>query len=711
MKRGKRFIIMMAILVIGFGILLKYDSSMNQIVEAQESYPAWNPSTIYNTGDMVTYDGKVWMAQWYTQGQVPGSAEAYGVWKLQTSQTPGTYPTWNAFTVYNTGDIVSYGGRLWIAQWWTQGQTPGTTGEYGVWREYTESGPVTDTQAPTVPTNLVSTSKTSTSITISWTASTDNVAVTAYEIYSNNTLLGTSSTTSYTARGLSPNTTYSFTVRAVDAAGNKSMASTQLLVTTDGESGGGNGGDETVKYYSNLPVIYIDTENGQAITSKEVYVKAKAKIMGIGSELNTALYDGDIKIRGRGNSTWFAPKKPYRIKLDKKTDLFGMGNNKDYVLLANYYDLSLMRNMIAFDFAKKLGFDVTEFQSVDLVLNGVYEGNYLLCEQTEIAKDRVDIFDWEDAAEDIAKAAAKSIPSLQNMADELEDALVENLTWATSGSFTFQGVTIKISDYYDLPNITGGYLLELDDTYDEISQFKTKSGQPIMIKSPEYAKTNQEMFNYIQSYVQAFEDAVRSNDFHATFNGQRVHYSDLFDMDSLVDFWIITEVFGNLDSMFKSTYMYKDVDGLMKMGPLWDWDLCAGGSMVIEFRDYTQTWQTLYRQLSPAQGQQWYRYLIKDPEFLQKAYDRYHSIRNTLIEDLIRNGGVIDQFAAYLAQSGQLNLEKWPSNNMWWPMPNPQVPKYEDKVAEVKNWMNNHITWLDQQFTSFARLRSSLGVN
>ena len=60
--------------------------------------------------------------------------------------------------------------------------------------------------------------------------------------------------------------------------------------------------------------------------------------MGIGSELNTALYDGDIKIRGRGNSTWFAPKKPYRIKLDKKTDLFGMGNNKDYVLLANYYD-------------------------------------------------------------------------------------------------------------------------------------------------------------------------------------------------------------------------------------------------------------------------------------------------------------------------------------------------------------------------------------
>ena len=235
MKRGKRFIIMMAILVIGFGILLKYDSSMNQIVEAQESYPAWNPSTIYNTGDMVTYDGKVWMAQWYTQGQVPGSAEAYGVWKLQTSQTPGTYPTWNAFTVYNTGDIVSYGGRLWIAQWWTQGQTPGTTGEYGVWREYTESGPVTDTQAPTVPTNLVSTSKTSTSITISWTASTDNVAVTAYEIYSNNTLLGTSSTTSYTARGLSPNTTYSFTVRAVDAAGNKSMASTQLLVTTDGK--------------------------------------------------------------------------------------------------------------------------------------------------------------------------------------------------------------------------------------------------------------------------------------------------------------------------------------------------------------------------------------------------------------------------------------------------------------------------------------------
>ncbi len=710
MKKGKQAIIMvMAIVLISFILMNQKDMFMNlgQIAKAEETYSVWNSSEIYNNGDTVSYGGKVWQAQWWTQGQIPGSAEAYGVWKeVITDQGSGNYLVWSATVIYNTGDVVSYGGKLWMAQWWTQGQIPGTTGEYGVWKEYKGEGPVTDTQAPTQPTNLRSSSKTATSISLSWTASTDNVAVTGYELYSGSRLIGTSSTTSYTVTGLIANTSYSFTVRAKDAAGNTSIPSTELSVTTNS-----SGGEETVKYYSNLPVVYINTENGQSITSKEVYLKGTGKIMGTGALLNTALYDGELKIRGRGNSTWMAAKKPYRIKLDKKADLFGMGKNKDYVLLANYYDQSLMRNMLAFDFAAKMGFDVSGFQSVDLVLNGVYEGNYLLCEQTEIAKDRVDIFDWEDAAEDIAKAVVEANPSLANSENELEDALVENLSWITSGTFIFKGNNIRITDYHEIPDITGGYLLELDDTYDEVSQFKTRSGQPIMIKSPEYAKTNPEMFNYIQSYVQAFEDAVRSSDFHTTFQGRRVHYSDLFDMDSLVDFWIITEVFSNLDSMFKSTYMYMDIDGLMKMGPLWDWDLCAGGSMVIEFMDYTQTWQTLYRQLSPAQGQQWYRYLIKDPVFLQKVYDRYHSIRNSLIEDIIRNGGIIDQFAAELAESGQLNLNKWPQVGMWWSMPNPTTPIYYEKVDEVRSWMNRHITWLDTQFSSYNRLSSSLGVN
>jgi hypothetical protein len=561
------------------------------------------------------------------------------------------YAEWNSSTIYTNGDIVSYQAKLWQSQWWNQGQVPGTTGEWGCWKEYKGSISVTPIQTPTsTPT-------------------------------SKPTLKPTSKPTS-----------------------KPTPIPTSAVVTNT----------PTPTVQGNLPVISINTERNQAVTSKENYIAATAQIQD--SQTKDLVYDGNIQIRGRGNSTWMVPKKPYRIKLSKKTNLFGMGENKDWVLLANYYDQTVMRNMMAYHFGREMGFGAPDYQSVDVIMNGSYAGNYLLCENTQLGKDRVPIFDWEKAAEDIAQAIAKSNFSLSKEADSMKKALKTNLEWASSGTFTYHNTVFKIADYYDVPAITGGYLLELDDTYDEISKFKTASKQPIMFKSPEYANTNQAMMKYMQSYLQAFENAVRSSDFHTTYEGKRVHYSDLVDMDSLVDFWIITETFSNLDSMFKSTYMYKDINGKLVMGPLWDWDLCAGGSMVVEYSDYTQTWQTLYRKLSAAQGDQWYRYLIKDPVFLQKAYDRYHSIRTTLIADLLGNQGTIEQMQTYLTRSGQENLKLWPSNGIGFgfgPGTNQgmtQIPVYSDKVKELKTWLNKHITWLDRQFSGYDTLRSSLGV-
>ena len=98
----------------------------------------------------------------------------------------------------------------------------------------------------------------------------------------------------------------------------------------------------TKLYCSKLPVVYIDTEGGQAITSKEKYIDATIKIQG-NAEYSSSkvLYEGATEIRGRGNSTWSQPKKPYRLKLDKKADVFGMGKSKHWVLLANSPDDSL----------------------------------------------------------------------------------------------------------------------------------------------------------------------------------------------------------------------------------------------------------------------------------------------------------------------------------------------------------------------------------
>ena len=178
----------------------------------------------------------------------------------------------------------------------------------------------------------------------------------------------------------------------------------------------------------------------------------------------------------------------------------------------------------------------------------------MLCEHLRVGKARLDIHDWEDDAADLADALCEAHSELKDASDQLEDALTKDLSWMSSKTVSFNGQEYDVSDFVDaLPARNGGFLLELDDTYDEVSKFKTKLGQPIMVSGPEYAKTDPELWAYIQTYVQAVEDAITSPDFTTEYEGRIVSYQDLVNVDSFVDFFLLTEVFANLDSMFKST--------------------------------------------------------------------------------------------------------------------------------------------------------------
>ena len=109
---------------------------------------------------------------------------------------------------------------------------------------------------------------------------------------------------------------------------------------------------------------------------------------------NSSLYDGELEIRGRGNSSWEAPKKPYRVKLGSKADIFRIGANKHWTLLANYYDPSLSRNKLSYDFSGELGLVSMDSENVILIMNGEYQGVYQLCEHIRIDKTRINITDW-----------------------------------------------------------------------------------------------------------------------------------------------------------------------------------------------------------------------------------------------------------------------------------------------------------------------------
>ncbi len=448
-------------------------------------------------------------------------------------------------------------------------------------------------------------------------------------------------------------------------------------------------------YFSKLPVVYINTHDGADITSKTDYKDADLKIQG-NAEYNTettTMYDGLTEIRGRGNSTWGMPKKPYKLKLDKKTDLLGMGKNKHWVLLANYSDESLMRNTLSYDFSGALGMEHMSTVHVTVILNGRYDGNYQLCEQVRVDSTRVDVFDWESFAEDSAAVIAEAEGMNDDLAGDLETYMLEeNMGWITSGSVVFNGQTYKISDYPDIevPSINGGYVLELDEYYDEVSKFRTDANQPIMFKNPEFVYTNQDMMDFVQDYVQGFEDAVKSGDYTSVYEGNETHYSELYDFDALVDYWLITEIFFNEEINKKSTYMYKEIDELMKMGPIWDMDYSSGG----EGQTYhTEQWATEYFNTN-AQADQWYKDLIKDPYFLMRAQERYWEIRYVEVEDMLTQ---LEESYDYLKESAAANRTRWGYGQ--------DHKSYSDAL---ENWFNSHLTWMDEQMATETSLKDSL---
>lgn len=162
-------------------------------------------------------------------------------------------PAWSATAVYTAGARVSYNGKVYEAKWWTQGEQPDLSGQWGVWKYVSDCGSGTeDKEAPSVPDGLKVMGVTASSVSLNWNASTDNVGVTGYDVYRGTTLAASVTGTSAVVTGLASDTTYTFTVRAKDAAGNVSAASSAVSAkTAPGDS------HEVTRHY----VTYASTWN------------------------------------------------------------------------------------------------------------------------------------------------------------------------------------------------------------------------------------------------------------------------------------------------------------------------------------------------------------------------------------------------------------------------------------------------------------------
>lgn len=403
---------------------------------------------------------------------------------------------------------------------------------------------------------------------------------------------------------------------------------------------------------TNLPTIYINTEGGVAITSKEEYVNAVVTVRGADNN-NDNITEVAAEIKGRGNSTWGMDKKPYRLKFKEKIKFLGNeAKEKNWVLLANYADKTLMRNALAFETTRQFfNFQFTPSVTfVDVVLNGENLGNYMLTDQVEVKSKRVSV---------------------------TEQVVTDTRT----------------------PEITGGYLIEVDGFAEkEISWFKTSHDMKITIKYPKDDEINKSQTNYISNYTQRMENALFADSFTDKERGWRRY----IDEESWVDWYIACELFGNSDSWW-STYMYKERGEKFRFGPLWDFDIAFNndyriGSASCKFmRD------------AGCEPKTWIKRWWQDSTLVEAVKMRWRELNVDSLRAFMTN--YIDATAQYLDESQKINYETWPTLDVRVHYEFEVRGSYEAEVNYLKRYVNARIDFLDSKWGAPAGIEETITNN
>ena len=309
-----------------------------------------------------------------------------------------------------------------------------------------------------------------------------------------------------------------------------------------------------------LPTLRINTPDGKDIDSKEKYVM-KCEALLTDKDGKRDLY-GLAAVKGRGNSTWWPPKKPYALHFHSAQSVLGRPKANTWTLLANYHDTTLIRNDLAFWMGREMSrLDFTpDAAFVYLHLNGKYRGVYQICDKITVGANRVQVG-------------------------------------------------------------ADGFLLEIDSkaTEDDVT-FPTAHLRPeavINIKEPEEIAVGDDNYNYIRDYVTSFEEALFSDDFTDEEKGYRKY----IDEDSFVEWYLVNEIAKNCDGkLWTSCYMNLRRGEKLKMGPLWDFDAAFGGtwdSNVAPEKKFSDPTGFYIMEAG------WYKQLFKSPTFVAKVKSRF----------------------------------------------------------------------------------------
>lgn len=382
-----------------------------------------------------------------------------------------------------------------------------------------------------------------------------------------------------------------------------------------------------------IPVISIDVKDGKPIESKDEYQKVTVTI----EESEYIVYSATGRAKGRGNATWGYEKKPYKIKLDEKLGVLGLAGNKEWVLLAEYCDKSLMRTAYMFELARTVGLPYTNhYRHVQLYLNGEYAGMYLLTEQIEKKGNRVDIED--------------------------DGFLFENDNYFWEEALFFN---TEIKGYW--------YTFKYPDAGDEEIVWGDKN------------------FNFINGFLNDFEAALYGENFKDPDNGYRKY----IDIKTFVKWYLVQELIANLEPNIY--YVLPSRDAKLQIGPVWDAEWCLG--LAYRENEYSE-WEGYPAQPDKEQAI-WSRWkyfgrLFEDEYFVDAVRTEWHDLQAKLPAFQEKMHKVATDISTEQAQ----NFQRWDILNWNVSVGLVHFGSWQKEVEYVENFFADRIKYVEDFLSS-----------
>lgn len=410
-----------------------------------------------------------------------------------------------------------------------------------------------------------------------------------------------------------------------------------------------------------LPKISVTTTDSIVDDPK---VKGKITI----SQFDKISFDGSLGIEFRGATSQTFPKKSYGLEIRDannsglSTSLLSLPAEEDWILYGPYSDKSLMRNVLIYDLARKMGDYASRTAFVELTVNKEYKGIYVLMEKLKRNENRINI-----------------------------DKLKSN---ENSGEDVTGGYILKI-DKLAGNNVGSGYNSE-NSFSSTITPIGASADQKIyfLYEYPKAKDITTAQKTYISNYVSDFEKSLNATD----FANPSIGYAAYIDVQSFIDFFLLNELSNNVDGYRLSTFLNKDKNGKLKAGPIWDFNLafgnadyCGGGS--------SNVWAYKFNDRCSADGNLvpfWWGKLLQDPNYVAKLKARWNELKaGPMAQNILLTN--IDGYANVLSKAQVIdkNFAKWPVLGVYvWPN-NFIGTTYNSEVNYVKTWLTDRITWMD----------------